>query len=274
MTPAELLDVADLPRHEAERLLRVATGLDRIELATVVELEEAPTSRFRELVRRRRDGEPLQFLEGTVQFGPLELTVDSRALIPRPETELVWEMAVRALGEAGPGTVIVDLCTGSGNLALALKHVFPEAQVYATDLSEDALALAEENAARAGVAVTFLVGDLFQPLPPRLRGRIDLVVSNPPYLAEHELDDLPLEVRAHEPRRALVAGAAGDEVLARLADEAYWWLGIGGWLLCEIAETQGERALELFGALDREIHPDLAGRDRILVGRKDASCSL
>ena len=190
----------------------------------------------------------------------------------RPETERVWEEAVHSLHEAGPGTVIVDLGTGSGVLALALKHAFPRARVYGIDLSEDALALARENAERTGLDVTFLHGDMFDPLPDDLRGRVDLVVSNPPYVAESDFRSLPAEVRDHEPLMAFVSGPSGTEFLDRIADEAFWWVGIGGWVICEIGETQGDAAELIFGMYDREVREDLAGRDRILVARKGASC--
>ncbi len=275
MTPTDLLaSVEDLPAHEAERLLRAATGLTAAGIAACHELGPTVIERFNVMVGRRRGGEPLQFVEGTVQFGPLELLTDSRALIPRPETELLWEMAVAALGDAGPGTVIVDVGTGSGNLALALKHSFPEAQVFATDVSGDALALAKENAARVDLDVAFLQGSLLEPLDRKLMGRIDLLVANLPYVAEGDYAGLPPEVRDYEPRDALVAGPAGDEVLTALGGEAYWWLGVGGWAFIEIGDDQADRALEVFGGLDREVRPDLAGRDRILVGRKGASCCI
>lgn len=260
-----------IPDHEARRLAAAASGRDHAQLA-VDPLAGEERVRFDELVERRLGGEPLQYLEGTASFGPLELTIDRRALIPRPETERVWEEAVTSLHEAGPGTVIVDLGTGSGALALALKHAFPRARVYGVDISEEALSLARENAARTGLDVTFLHGDLFDALPDDLRGRIDLIVSNPPYVADHELDALPAEVREHEPRMALVAGPSGTEVLERIADEAFWWVGIGGWVICEIGETQGEVADVAFGMYDREVRQDLTGRDRILVARKGASC--
>ena len=230
--------------------------------------------RITELVARRDAGEPLQYLEGSVQFGPIDLLIDHRALIPRPETERVWEEAVTSLGVAGPGTVIVDLGTGSGALALALKHAFPDAQVFGIDISEDALALAKENAIQTGLDVTFLHGDLFEPLPKRLMGRVDLVVANPPYVAASELAGLPAEVRDHEPHAALVSGPAGTEILERIADEGFWWVGIGGWIISEIGETQGEPAHAAFFAFDREVRPDLAGRDRVLVARRGASCCV
>ncbi len=209
-----------------------------------------------------------------MQFGPIDLVVDERALIPRPETERVWEEAVGSLREAGPGTVIVDLGTGSGPLALALKYAFPEAQVYGVDVSEDALSLAKENAARTGLDVTFLHGDLFEPLPKRLMGRVDLLVSNPPYVAEADFDDLPADVRDHEPRGALVSGPTGLEIIERIADDGFWWVGIGGWVITEIGDTQGEAAHNAFFAFDREVRRDLAGRERILVARRGASCCI
>jgi len=263
---------ASLPPHELDRLRRAATGRSRAQLLADPALDPGEETRLEGLVARRRAGEPLQYLEGWIPFGPIEVKVDRRALIPRPETEQLWEAAVAALGQAGPGTPLVDLGTGCGVLALALKKAFPAAPVYATDVSPDALALAGENAAVTGLEVTFLQGDLFAPLPRDLEGRVELVVANPPYVSEEEWDRLPDEIRLHEPREALVAGPAGTEVLARIAEEAYWWLGIGGRLLCEIGEAQGEAALGLFGAYDREVRPDLAGRPRFLVARKGASC--
>jgi release factor glutamine methyltransferase len=270
-----LLSESEVPLHEAERLLAVAMGRSRHQLRAEAEVDAEAAQRYLDLVRKRLGGIPLQHLEGTVQFGPIELRTDGRALVPRPETERLWEEAGAALGEAGPGTVIVDLCTGGGNLALALKHRFPLAQVYATDLSGEALALAEENAAALQLDVMFLHGDLFVPLPSELYERVDLLVANPPYVTEAEFDQLPVDVRDHDPRQALVAGPQGDEVLARIAADAYWWMGTGGWLFCEIGETQSERALELFGVyLDVEVRPDLTGRPRILVGRKGGRCCM
>ena len=259
-----------IPDGELRRLRRAVTGRGAASLALDRSLPPDERRRLDGLVARRAAGEPLQYLEGTVDFGPLTLKIDERALIPRPETERLWEEAVRSLGEAGPGTVVVDLGTGSGCLALALKHAFPDARVFGTDSSEDALSLAKENAALTGLDVTFLHGDLFEPLPAEMAGRIDLVVSNPPYVAEG--DDLPAEIRGHEPPEALFAGPEGTEILARIADEAYWMVGVGGWVLCEIGDGQSATALRLFSAYDREVRLDLAGRPRILVARKGARC--
>jgi release factor glutamine methyltransferase len=259
-----------LPPHELERLAMTATGRTRAALLTHPPARGGEQDHLDALVARRLAGEPLQYLEGRIPFGPVELLVDRRALIPRPETEQLWELAVGLLGRAGPGTPLVDVGTGSGALALALKHAFPSAPVYGTDLSAAALALARENAAANGLEAVFLQGDLLDPLPAALRGRVELIVSNPPYVSEAEWAALPDEIRLHEPREALVAGPAGTEVLSRLAAEAYWWLGVGGWLVCEIGETQGEAALDLFGAYEREVRFDLAGRPRFLVARRGA----
>ncbi|MEX2322425.1 MAG: peptide chain release factor N(5)-glutamine methyltransferase [Acidimicrobiia bacterium] len=260
-----------IPDHERVRLVRAVTGRSRGDALLDAALEPDQRRRLDTLVARREAGEPLQYLEGTVDFGPLTLKIDERALIPRPETERLWEEAVRSLGDAGPGTVIVDVGTGSGCLALALKHAFPEARVIGIDMSEDALSLAKENGDFTGLEVEWLHGDLFAPIA-ELQERVDLIVANPPYVADD--DPLPAEIADHEPHGALFAGPLGTEVLARIADDGYWMLGVGGWLLCEIGDGQADEALRLFGAFDREVRPDLAGRDRILVARKGASCCL
>ena len=263
----------DLPAHETERLLAAVTGTCRPGVAGTLVTPELQ-ARFEALVARRLAGEPLQYLEGTAAFGPIEVAVDPRVLIPRPETEGLWELAAAALEDAGPGTTIVDLGTGSGALALALKHAFGAARVIGVDDSPAALEVARANASDLGLDVEFLEGDLFDALPSALKGRLDLVVSNPPYVAEGEWHDLPADVRDHEPKHALVAGPDGTEVLERIADDGYWWLGVGGYLLCEIGETQGP-AMELaFGAFDRRVRRDLAGRDRYLVARKGSTCCL
>lgn len=253
-----------LPDHEARRLLQLVTGLDAAGVGLLEELDPDQELEFKKLVERRLAGEPLQYIEGTVQFGPVAVKVDPRALIPRPETEVLWERAVQALGAANRQTVIVDMCTGSGNLALALRHAFPEATIYATDFDQEALSLAKENL--SGRDVEVLAGDLFAALPSTLEGRIDLLVANPPYVAETA--ELPAEVHHHEPHRALYAGALGEDVLIRLAEEAPDWVKPGGWIFVEIGEEQAGRVLELFQGFDRKVQPDLTGRPRILAGTR------
>lgn len=218
------------------------------------------------LVAARLAGDPLQYLEGTAAFGPLELVVDPRVLIPRPETEQLWELAASLV--VSPG-LIVDVCTGSGALALGLKHSFPQARVVATELSADAAAVARLNSQRTGLVVEVWEGDLFAPLPADLGGTVDLVVSNPPYVAEGEWELLPADVR-REPPMALIAGPDGLEVIRRLVVDAPGWLRLGGWLAVEIGETQGEAVADLMGSEweSVEVRTDLTGRDRFVIGRR------
>lgn len=261
-TVGGLLAVAgDLPRHEAERLLMAVTGLDRARLLLGSPLSEDQVRRFASLADRRRAGEPLQYLEGTADFGPITVKVDPRALIPRPETERLWELATELVTRP---QVIVDLCTGSGNLALACAHRWRRARVLATDTSASALSLARENAATLDLAVEILAGDLFAPLPPDLAGRVDLVVANPPYLAGGEMADVAGELH-HEPVEALVAGLDGIEVVARIGAEVGQWLAPGGVAVVEVSERHAARACNLFTGVDAAVHHDLSGRPRYVV---------
>ena len=260
---ALLRSASDLPDHEVRRLLEAATGRHWSALLLGADLTTGEVEVFHGFVERRRSGEPLQYIEGTVPFGPIEVAVDPRVLVPRPETEQLYEIACNAVEDP---MVIVDLCTGSGNLAIALKHTFLSATVYATDISPDAVDLARENARDAGLDVTVLGGDLFDPLPDHLRGRIDLIVSNPPYLAAAELADLPVDVRDHEPIVALVAGSVGDEALARIAEAAPEWLRPGGVIICEISEFHGPAVAGHFASLDGVIERDLSGKERFVIG--------
>lgn len=217
-----------------------------------------------ELALRRLEGEPLQYLEGTAQFTDFEVAVDRRVLIPRPETEGLFELVATSCTDPA---AIVDLGTGSGVLAIALQRRFPHARVHAGDDSLDALDVARANAAGLGAGVEFHHGDLFEAIPVSLRGRVDVVVSNPPYVAAAEWSSLPVDVR-REPREALVAGPAGTEVLARIAAAAGEWMARPGLLACEIGETQVETVVRLFEKLGRvEIRPDLAGKPRYVVVR-------
>ena len=206
----------------------------------------------------------MQYLEGTAAFGRWDLHVDPRVLIPRPETELLWEIAA-ALVDAPK--VIVDLCTGSGALAIALAKSFPEARVLGTDLSAEALDVARENGDLHETSVEWRTGDLFSALPDDLRGGVDLLVSNPPYVAEHEYGSLPEDVR-REPRMALVAGPTGLEVYERIAAEIGSWLAGGGSFALEIGETQGDAVRSLFAEFSPLVRRDLTDRDRFVIGRR------
>ena len=257
-----LAQTDDLPEHETIRLLMAATGRSRSGVIVGFDVSPEEHDAFDLFVERRRAGEPLQYIEGTVVFGPVELRVDERVLIPRPETEHLFELVVAM---ADDPRVIVDLCTGSGNLALALAATFPDAEVYAVDLSQDAASVARENVLRTNLGVHVLTGSLFDPLPDRIRGSVDLLVSNPPYLAAHELEDLPVDVLA-EPEMALVAGPGGGEVLASIAAGAGEWLAPGGLVACEISEFHGNSVANLFDRYEPTIRLDLTGRERYVFG--------
>jgi len=225
------------------------------------------------MVARRRGGEPLQYVLGQWGFRSLELIVDSRVLIPRPETETVVDAAIEELGRLGTGSPLAaDLGTGSGAIAISLAVEVPRLRVWATDLSADALAVARANLAGAGSRVAPRVlmasGHWFEALPPDVAGHLDLVVSNPPYVAEGE--GLPDEVAQWEPAQALVAGPTGLEAVAEIVGAAPLWLSRPGALVMEIAPHQAEEAAGLArraGFAHVEVRADLADRPRTLVGR-------
>jgi release factor glutamine methyltransferase len=243
--------------------------------------------RLSQMLERRLAGEPLQYVIGHWPFRGVDLVVDRRVLIPRPETEVVAEVAlaeaVRAgarrgpsdpWGAAEPTFAVADLGTGSGALALALAAELPEAEIWATDTSPGALAVASANLAGLGLAATrvrLVTGVWYEALPEALRGRLRVIVSNPPYVAEAEFGELPAEIRRHEPREALVPGAAGTEALELLVDGGRSWLEPGGALVLELAPHQAfavaERARRA-GYSDVTVHPDLAGLSRVLVARR------
>lgn len=252
--------------------------------------------RWPELVERRLAGEPLQYVLGSWAFRQLELLVDPRVLIPRPETEAVVGVALTELdrrwprgtggGRGGRGPWCVDLGTGSGAIALSLateaRPGRPGLDVWATDRSADSLAVAGENLARVAAAqlgaapVSLSEGDWYDALPVELCGRIDLLVSNPPYVAEAEVADLDPVVRDWEPSEALVAGPGrsgvpGMAAVDAVVDGAPEWLGPDGVLVVELDPRQARAATEAArssGFADIRVEPDLAGRDRVLVARR------
>lgn len=251
-----------LPEHEL-RWIR-----ESVEGATTV-LAEAKVAR---MIERRQAGEPLQYVLGSWGFRTLDLFVDRRVLIPRPETEVV---AGHALVEAdrvhaaGVGRVrVADLGTGSGAIGLAVAAERPWTEVWLTDASPEALAVARANLAgigRHGTRVTVAEGSWFEALPPE---PFDVIVSNPPYVAAGE--DLPPEVADWEPASALVSGPTGREALEHLVDGAPAHLSAGGALVLELAPHQIDDLqgwAEARGYAEIEVHRDLAGRDRVLVAR-------
>lgn len=262
-------------RLEAELLLASVLGLTRLELYLHHDrpLVEAEKEEFRRLVRRRVKREPLQYILGEVQFRELRLHVDPRVLIPRPETEvLVGEVlawAEKGAGAGAAGLTAVDIGTGSGAIALSLAKEGPFARVVATDVSANALGVARENAERNGLAdrVEFRHGSLWDALEEG--ERFDVIVSNPPYVAESERGALQPEVAEWEPSEALFAPGDGLSVLAALVDGAPEHLRPGGLLALEIGLGQAQRLVERIesrgGYGTPRVVKDLAGRERVIL---------
>lgn len=227
------------------------------------------------MLARRSAGEPLQYVVGRWGFRTLDLFVDRRVLIPRPETEAVVGHALDELDRMGTGPLVAaDLGTGSGAIALSIVAERAGVQVWATDDSAAALAVAGANLAgigRPATRVRLAEGSWYGALPRELRGRLALVVSNPPYVAEG--DELPPVVRDWEPAAALVAGPTGLEAVEAVVRGAPEWLAPGGALVVEIAPHQAAAAVAVAtgaGLTDAEVRPDLAGRPRALVARRPA----
>jgi release factor glutamine methyltransferase len=272
--PAEVLQRAtryldrhgvDSPETTAEVLLMHVLETDRAGLYTRERGLDAREARmFGRAICQRCTGVPVQHLTGEQAFRRIVVEVRPGVFVPRPETELLVEHALSALGDV-PAPVVVDAGTGTGAIALSIKDERADADVFATDLSPEAVELARANAERLGLEVSVLEGDLLSPLSEDLRGRVDLVVSNPPYLPEAELDGLPPEVRA-DPPLALV----GDlESYRKLAADGPGWLRDGGVLAVEIDARRGDEVVAALGSTFAEVRvePDLAGRDRVVVAR-------
>jgi len=257
---------------DARRIVEEACGADwATRLSEPV--SERAAGYVERMVERRRAGEPLQYAVGRWGFRHLDLLVDHRVLIPRPETEVVVGVALEQLITLGRDPTVVDLGTGSGAIALSIVHEVPDAHVWATDASADALAVARANLAGLGAPATrvrLAEGSWFDALPSELRGQVQLIVSNPPYVAAHEVDDLPPEVAHWEPMSALVAGPTGLEDVEHIVAKAPAWLARPGALVVEIAPHQADAATALArdsGFTDVDVRPDLVGRPRALVGR-------
>jgi release factor glutamine methyltransferase len=254
------------PRLDAELLLGDALGLQRLELYLHHDrpLEAGEIDAFRSRLRRRGSGEPVAYVLGRCGFRRLELKVDARALVPRPETEVLVEVALARLPEGGR---LLDVGTGSGAIALSVALERPDAHVTAVDVSSEALALARENRDALGLAdVELAVSDLDGGLP--AEARFDVVVANPPYIG---LDDPRLDpnVRAHEPAVAIFAGADGLDVVRRLIAMAPR-RAPGGWLALELGEGQAPTVRALLAAAgfgELAVERDLAGIERCLAGR-------
>lgn len=264
----------ETPEVDARRIVEEATGHDGA--ALTLHLDDLATvngvAALDRMVARRSAGEPLQYVLGSWGFRTLDLMVDRRVLIPRPETEGVVDHVLAEVDRRSlSAPVVVDLGTGTGAIGLSVAAERRGAEVHLVDVSADAVAVARANLAglgMAGSAVSVHEGSWFAPLPPDLAGRVDVVVSNPPYVAADE--DLPPVVADWEPTSALVSGPSGLEAVAVIVEEVDRWLVPGGLLVVEIGATQGAAAADLAsaaGLVDVEVRPDLSGRDRALVAR-------
>jgi len=262
------------PRLNAEHLIAHVLKMSRLELYLEFEtkLNESELAQLRELVKRRGQGEPLQHLLGTVEFCGQTFLCDKRALVPRPETEELVEFLISETGKSAPDRHlkperIIDVGTGSGIIALSLAEHFPDAKVFAVDVSEDALTLARENAARLGLTerIKFSKGDLLD----GFGERFDLIVANLPYVSMQDRQSLAREV-LHDPEVALFAGAKGDEIVRRLIEQAPSHLNSGGLLALEIGINQAEGLSDFLrqkNYQDIEAKKDYSGITRFLLAR-------
>jgi release factor glutamine methyltransferase len=264
----------DSPRLTAEVLLAHVLNSSRVRLYVDLDrpLTKEELATYRALIERRMAGEPTQYLTGAKEFYNRPFKVDARVLIPRPETELLVEAALHVLPKDAPSQAL-DVCTGSGCIAISLAAERPQASLLATDVSPGACALAKENAEALGVAgrVTILQGNLFEPVP--AEARFALVVSNPPYIGSGEIPGLSAEVR-REPHLALDGGPDGLALIRRVVEGARRFLIPGGLLAMEIGETQGSAVRELLqaaGYVDARVEKDLERRDRLAFGTQPAA---
>jgi release factor glutamine methyltransferase len=256
----------DSPVPTAERLLAHVLETDRTGIYARDGLTTQEAKSFGRAVCRRCAGEPLQHVTGEQGFRRIVLGVRPGVFVPRPETEVLVQVGLDALvGVEAP--TVVDVGTGSGAVALAIADERRDAAVFATDRSREAITLADENAEALGLAITVLEGDLLEPLPGELRGKVDAVVSNPPYVSSDVRDSLPADVLA-EPELAVFGGI---ELYERLFVQAAAWLRPGALVVVEIEEHAAgvvTGAAKRAGLEEVSVHPDLAGRDRVVRGRR------
>ncbi|MBM4523696.1 peptide chain release factor N(5)-glutamine methyltransferase [Rhodococcus hoagii] len=275
------LERAGVPsaRVDAELLAAHVLGVERTRLGLVPLVDPSVIEEYRELVARRVQRIPLQHITGSTAMGNVSLEVGPGVFVPRPETELLLAWALAHLEASGlRAPVVLDLCTGTGALALAIAHARPDAVVHAVELQPQALAWARRNADRRRDAgdtpINLVQGDVTdRALLTELEGGVDLVVSNPPYIPEGAV--LDPEVAHHDPHTALFGGADGLSVIKPMINNIARWLRIGGAVGIEHDDTNGDQVAELFRArrvFDRVVeHPDLAGRPRFVVAHRVAT---
>lgn len=261
----EVLQAAGIPEWDLDAwyLLEYAAHCTKNEYFLRPEKEVLPQEKqlYRTLIRKRSVHIPLQHLTGSQEFMGLSFFVDENVLIPRQDTEILVEEALRALGS---GMRVLDVCTGSGCILLSLLKLCAGLEGTGTDLSEKALQVAGENARRLGVEASFVQGDLFEPVS----GKYDCIVSNPPYIASREVDVLMEEVRDHEPRMALDGGEDGLYFYRKIAAQSPKYLKDRGRIFLEIGFDQGEAVAGLLAPAFDEVRivQDLAGLDRVVCG--------
>jgi release factor glutamine methyltransferase len=266
----------DRPRTNAELLLEAVLNKSKVDLYLNKDqiLTSDEIEKFRRYLKERISHRPLQYIVGTVEFFGLEFKVDQRVLIPRPETETLVEVVIEQLTDK-ENPKIIDLGTGSGAIAVSLASNLKSPFIYATDVSPDALEIAKGNAIRNKVQnhIEFLCGDLFEPLKKRnLEGRIDCVVSNPPYVNKNEFDDLPREVKDYEPVVALTSEKDGIFFHERIIEDSLHFLKKGGLLALETALGQAEKVSDLIRRSKEfnniRIIKDLGGIQRVVKAVK------
>jgi len=268
------------PRLNAELLLAHSLKLSReglyIHLRDGIQREEKET--LAKIVERRVSGEPLQYILGHQEFWSIDLKVDPRVLVPRPETELLVDQSLSILAQRHSKKIplVLEIGTGSGAIAISLASGVGDILIVATDISRDALLLAKENARSAGVLgqIVFINGDLFAPFHFFSgEGPFDLILSNPPYISRPEIQTIAREVRDYEPIIALYGGEDGLEFYRRIVSQASFYLRKGGWLLVEVGAGQGAKVSELIDGeedfMESECLRDLSGIERVVKAQKN-----
>jgi release factor glutamine methyltransferase len=268
--------VADLLRNagvggaetEARWLLEAASGRTRTEYALAPEFDAATEQKVMEYAQRRAEGEPLQYVTGVAGFRRLNLSVGPGVFVPRPETELVAERAMSRLPQGG---TLIDVGTGSGAIALSVSDERPDARVIATERAPEALGWTRKNKEELGLNVEIVEGDLLDGIPSDLKGKVDVIVSNPPYVADLDRHVLPDDVVDHEPHIALFGGREGTDVISRLTSDALEWLRPGGWIVLEMGARQKDFVTETLisaGYSEVRVGVDFADWPRVAEGRR------
>jgi release factor glutamine methyltransferase len=261
------------PRFEAELLLAFALKTDRMHV--IIEparpLDDRELARYREFIQRRRAGEPVAYIRGEKEFYGRLFHIDKRVLVPRPDTEILVDTALRRSTASSMGGRYLDLCTGSGCVAVSIARERPTCKVFAVDLSADALAVAEDNAIRLGgvFQMAFLQGDLYEALRVHPGLRFELITANPPYISDPDFATLPPDVRGFEPHLALTGGPDGLDVMRRVVGGARERLRSGGVLAVEMGAGQASGVKALFleaGFTDIAVDKDYGGHERVVSG--------